>query len=84
MTLKVRYDDFATVTRSVTVLPPTDDADAIAARAVSLLDRTDAGRRPVRLLGVGVHNLSGLDEEPPAPRSSSVPRLPFEEEDPAP
>ena len=84
VTLKVRYDDFATVTRSVTVLPPTDDADAIAARAVSLLDRTDAGRRPVRLLGVGVHNLSGLDEEPPAPRSSSVPRLPFEEEDPAP
>jgi DNA polymerase-4 len=81
VTVKVRYDDFATITRSVTVLPPTEDAELIAARAVSLLDRTEAGRRPVRLLGVGVHNLSGLDDEPPAPRPSPMPRLPFEDGD---
>jgi DNA polymerase-4 len=82
VTVKVRYDDFATITRSVTVLPPTEDADAIAARAVSLLDRTDAGRRPVRLLGVGVHNLSGLDDEPPArpPSRHEPPRLPFDDD----
>jgi hypothetical protein len=36
---------------------------------VALLDRTEAGTRPVRLLGVGVHNLSGLDDEAPAPAS---------------
>jgi DNA polymerase-4 len=57
VTIKVRYDDFTTITRSHSAAPPTRDADALAARAVSLLDRTDAGTRPVRLLGVSVHNL---------------------------
>ena len=79
VTIKVRYQDFTTITRSVTVMPPTDEPAIVAARAVALLDRTEAGTRPVRLLGVGVHNLSGLDEEPPAPRPSGIPRLPFEE-----
>ncbi len=55
VTIKVRYADFTTVTRSHTA-PPTRDAEGIAARAVELLVRTDAGRRPVRLLGVSVHN----------------------------
>jgi DNA polymerase IV len=81
VTVKVRYQDFTTITRSVTVTPPTDDASVVASRAVALLDRTEAGTRPVRLLGVGVHNLSGLDAEPPTPRSSPIPRLPFDEED---
>ena len=63
VTIKVRYDDFTTITRSLTVLPPTSDEAAIATRAVALLDRTEAGTRPVRLLGVGVHNLSLLGEE---------------------
>ena len=79
MTLKVRYQDFTTITRSVTVTPPTDDAETVATCAVTLLDRTEAGSRPVRLLGVGVHNLSGVDDEPPAPRPSGIPRLPFDE-----
>jgi DNA polymerase-4 len=57
VTIKVRYSDFTTITRSHTCLPPTRDADAIAARAVALLEKTEAGRRPVRLLGVSVHNL---------------------------
>ena len=56
VTLKVRYGDFTTVTRSDTA-SPTRDADALAARAAALLARTEAGARPVRLLGVGVHGL---------------------------
>jgi DNA polymerase IV len=56
VTIKVRYGDFTTVTRSNT-RPPTADADEVAARAVGLLAKTEAGRRPVRLLGAGVHNL---------------------------
>ena len=83
VTLKVRYQDFTTITRSVTVAPPTDDASVVASRAVALLDRTEAGARPVRLLGVGVHNLSSLDEEAPSPPPSRVPRLPFDEGDPS-
>ena len=83
VTIKVRYDDFTTITRSLTVLPPTSDEAAIATRAVSLLDRTEAGARPVRLLGVGVHNLSLLGEEAePPPRKGTMPSLPFDEPDP--
>jgi DNA polymerase-4 len=83
VTLKVRYHDFTTVTRSVTMEPASDDADTIAARAAALLDRTEAGTRPVRLLGVGVHNLARPGEDPPEirPSRSPLPRLPFDEED---
>jgi len=63
VTLKVRYSDFTTITRSHTDVPTRDTA-AIVARAVQLLDRTDAGRRPVRLLGVSVQNLCDTDSEP--------------------
>ena len=56
--IKVRYADFTTITRSHSDAP-TRDADAIAARALHLLERTDAGRRPIRLLGAGVHGLAG-------------------------
>jgi DNA polymerase-4 len=57
VTIKVRYSDFTTVTRSHSAAPTRDDAE-LTARAVRLLDKTDAGRRPVRLLGVSVHNFS--------------------------
>jgi len=76
--IKVRYDDFATVTRNHSAAPTRDDA-AIAARAVALLDRTDASRRPVRLLGVSVQNFTTTEEEP-APRRPRPPRLPFDDE----
>jgi DNA polymerase IV len=58
VTLKLRYSDFTTITRSHTARP-TRDAEDIAARAVQLLAKTEAGRRPVRLLGVSVHNFCG-------------------------
>jgi DNA polymerase-4 len=59
--IKVRYDDFTTLTRSHSEATPTRDADALASRALSLLQKTEAGRRPVRLLGVSVHNLAESD-----------------------
>jgi DNA polymerase-4 len=55
VTIKVRYDDFTTITRSHSD-QATSDPEAIARRAVALLEKTEAGRRPVRLLGAGVHN----------------------------
>ncbi len=61
VTLKVRYGDFETITRSDT-RAPTRDPDEIAARAVGLLSRTEAGERPVRLLGVSLHGLSREDD----------------------
>jgi DNA polymerase-4 len=58
VTIKVRYDDFTTVTRSHTAVGSTNAERSIATRARILLERTDAARRPVRLLGVGAHGLS--------------------------
>jgi len=76
VTIKVRYADFTTITRSHSA-PPTRDEAQIASRAVQLLDKTDAGRRPVRLLGVSVHNFCG-EQEPEPLRDPG--RLPFEDE----
>ncbi len=75
VTIKVRYGDFTTITRSHTE-PPTRDVDAIARRAVALLERTEAGRTPVRLLGVSVHNLTASLVASEATDT----RLPFEAE----
>ena len=58
VTIKVRYSNFTTITRSHTSDATRDEHD-IVARAVQLVDKTDAGRRPIRLLGVSVHNLQG-------------------------
>ena len=63
--IKVRYHDFTTITRSQSEPRATRDADALAARAVALLDRTEAGRRPIRLLGVSVHKLEDADAARP-------------------
>jgi DNA polymerase IV len=60
VTIKVRYHDFTTITRSHTA-EPTSDPDQVAGRAVALLDKTEAGKLPVRLLGAGVHNLEAAD-----------------------
>jgi DNA polymerase-4 len=71
ITIKVRYSDFTTITRSHSQLPATRDPDALAARACALLERTEAGQRPVRLLGVSVHNL--VDPTDVGPGDSSLP-----------
>ena len=73
VTIKVRYSDFTTITRSHSRSPAGRDAEDIAQRAVALLQRTEAATRPVRLLGVSVHNL----EDPTAPFEPEDPLLPF-------
>jgi DNA polymerase IV len=59
VTIKVRYADFTTVTRSHTTEYATDSRPEIVNRAQMLLERTEAGERAVRLLGVGAHSLKG-------------------------
>ena len=63
VTIKVRYSDFTTITRSHTAAP-TCATDEIVSRAVRLLDKTEAGVRPVRLLGVSVHNFGEREDLP--------------------
>jgi DNA polymerase-4 len=65
VTIKVRYADFSTVTRSYTGAAPVRAGGEIAAQAVALLERTEAGRRPVRLLGVGAHGLARAEGNTP-------------------
>jgi DNA polymerase IV len=76
ISIKVRYHDFTTITRSQTETA-TRDEPRLVARAVALLDRTEAGRRPVRLLGVSVSNLVAHLDSPGAGDPDS--RLPFEQ-----
>jgi DNA polymerase IV len=57
--IKVRYDDFSTVTRARSVAAPVNELEAVWPVAVELLRRLDPPR-PVRLIGVRV---AGLDEE---------------------
>jgi len=66
VTIKVRYGDFTTVTRSYTEETATSATADIGARASALLARTDAALRPVRLLGVGAHGLVKASETGPA------------------
>lgn len=71
VTLKVRYSDFTTISRSVTRAGPTDDARTLGRAAHGVLSDVDL-QRGVRLLGVGCSGLTGwvqddlFDEDDPA------------------
>jgi DNA polymerase-4 len=60
--VKIRYRDFTTQTRALTLPAPVQDAAGIRETAVGLLDRF-ALDRPVRLVGVRVSGLSRTAEE---------------------
>lgn len=60
--LKVKYDDFTLVTRHRQLDEPFDNAETIYQNALRLLERTEAGHRLVRLVGVGVSDLTPSDE----------------------
>jgi DNA polymerase-4 len=76
VTIKVRYSDFSTITRSHTALASRAEREFVE-RAVQLLEKTEAGVRPIRLLGVSVHNL--CNEAGIAPVSDPEGWLPFSE-----
>ncbi|MGH9178830.1 MAG: DNA polymerase IV [Acidimicrobiales bacterium] len=57
VTLKVRFNDFATITRSRTLRDAVDTSPAVAAVAGALLEEVDTAPG-VRLLGVSVANLA--------------------------
>jgi DNA polymerase-4 len=61
VTLKVRYDDFTTVTRSVTPGGVIDSARDLYVKATDLMGTVDPGR-PVRLLGLGGSGLESSNE----------------------
>jgi DNA polymerase-4 len=58
--LKLRWSDFTTLTRQVTLTPPIDSDDAIYSAALGIFEATWSEGRAVRLIGVGV---SGFGDE---------------------
>jgi DNA polymerase-4 len=66
VTLKVKYGDFTLITRSRSFAGPVPDLDAFAAAGQALLAALHPLPKGIRLLGLGLHNLS--EEAAEAPR----------------
>jgi DNA polymerase-4 len=58
ITLKVRYDDFDTITRSYSLTHYTNRYRDIMDVVRKLMEETEVGSRPVRLLGITLSNLN--------------------------
>ncbi len=61
VTLKIKFHDFRSITRSVTLEEPVESAAAIMNHVKLLLMKTEAGQRKVRLLGVTVSHFDAKD-----------------------
>ncbi len=62
ITLKIKYADFKTVTRSQSFPVGTDKEEVISECAIALLNKTDVGKKAVRLIGVSISNFA--DDKP--------------------
>ncbi len=73
VTLKVKYSDFTVITRSRTLTQLFDDGDMMAKEAIALLrTKTEAGRRPIRLLGVSASHFDIFEEEETQPKTGNL------------
>jgi DNA polymerase-4 len=61
ITLKIKYFDFQSITRSVTIDEAVDNASVIMKFVKPLLSKTEAGKKKVRLLGISVSNFDDPD-----------------------
>jgi DNA polymerase IV len=71
VTLKVKYFDFQSITRSVTIDEPADSASVIMKHVGPLLSKTEAGAKKVRLLGIAVSN---FDDQQNRTCKAGIPR----------
>lgn len=62
ITLKLKYDNFETISRSLSISHYTNDALEISLISQELLEVTEFGERPIRLLGISLSNLD-INEE---------------------
>ncbi len=64
ITIKVRYSNFKTITRSITITPPTELTEIIWRQVDALLrERVSLKDKAVRLIGVRLSNLSSAETE---------------------
>jgi DNA polymerase-4 len=66
VTLKVKYGDFTLITRSKSFASTVPDKDAFTAAGQALLDALHPLPKGIRLLGLGLHNLSEIGQNEPA------------------
>ena len=59
VSIKLRFEDFTTITRSRTLAEPTDLGRRLYEEARALYDQANTSRRPVRLIGVRAEQLTG-------------------------
>jgi DNA polymerase IV len=74
--IKVRLDDWTTVTRARSVEAPTNDTELVTETALELL-RAYAPPRPVRLLGVRLASFEDIVEPPRPPSPPAAGQLAF-------
>ncbi len=65
VTLKVKYGDFTIITRSRSFAGPVANRDDFSAAGQALLNALFPLPRGIRLLGLGLHNLTGPEVETP-------------------
>lgn len=58
ITLKVTYQDFSRITRSETLPSTTDDRRKVYQVCLDLLEKTEVGKKPIRLLGIYLSQLA--------------------------
>ena len=66
VTLKVKFGDFTLITRSKSYVAPVADRAAFTAAGLALLEALHPLPRGIRLLGLGLHNLSEDEQNHPA------------------
>ena len=66
VTLKVKYGDFAIITRSKSFAGPVPDQETFGAAGQALLSALHPLSKGIRLLGLGLHNLTEINCEAPA------------------
>jgi len=79
VTLKLKYHDFKSITRSITLEERTNNADIIMEHIRKLLEKTDAGAKKIRLLGITLSNLTEPvrnKQKKPSPAAKQL-RLPI-------
>lgn len=58
ISLKVTYNNFSRITRSLTLPAATDDGRKVYHVCLDLLEKTEIGKRPIRLLGIYLSQLA--------------------------
>ena len=81
VTVKVKFFDFRTITRSRSLKDCTRDPDVIFSVARDLLEHTEAEKIPVRLLGVTVSNFPVPQKDESDPGQMIQPEFDFGEEE---